>query len=754
MSERRGPEMDDSRIIKTEYSEEMQKSFIDYAMSVIIARALPDVRDGLKPVQRRTLYDMHELGIRYDRPYRKSARIVGDTMGKYHPHGDSSIYEALVVMSQDFKKGMPLIDGHGNFGNIEGDGAAAMRYTEARLQKVTQEAFLADLDKDVVDFVPNFDETEKEPSVLPVKIPNLLVNGSEGIAVGMATSIPPHNLGEVIDAVKAYMLNNEITTKELMRYLKGPDFPTGGIVINKDELEDIYETGTGKIKLRGKVEFQKGKAGKTNVVITEIPYTMIGANIAKFLSDVAALSETKKTQDIVDISNQSSKEGIRIVIELRKDADPENFVNMLYKKTRLEDTFGVNMLAIANGRPETMGLKQIIKANVDFQFEVATRKYTNLLAKEQERKEIQEGLIKACNVIDLVIEILRGSKDRAMAKACLVEGKVDGIKFKSKESRIMAAQLMFTEKQANAILEMRLYKLIGLELEALINEHEETMANIYRYEDILDRRDSMAQVIMNELDGFKKEYSHPRKTVIENGQEAVYKEKELEEMDVVFLMDRFGYAKTVDVSTYERNKEAADAENKYVFTCKNTGRICLFTSTGQMHTIKVLDLPYGKFRDKGTPIDNVSNFSQKNEEIIYITSQKELNLCRVIFATAQSMLKVVDGGEFDVTKRTVAATKLAEGDSVVSVTALTDQRNIVLQTKAGFFLRFAVDEIPEKKKGAIGVRGMKLGDGDQVENVYYTKNAVETTIEYKGKELVLNNLKLGKRDSKGTKVRV
>ena len=534
--------MDDSRIIKTEYSEEMQKSFIDYAMSVIIARALPDVRDGLKPVQRRTLYDMHELGIRYDRPYRKSARIVGDTMGKYHPHGDSSIYEALVVMSQDFKKGMPLIDGHGNFGNIEGDGAAAMRYTEARLQKVTQEAFLADLDKDVVDFVPNFDETEKEPSVLPVKIPNLLVNGSEGIAVGMATSIPPHNLGEVIDAVKAYMLNNEITTKELMRYLKGPDFPTGGIVINKDELEDIYETGTGKIKLRGKVELQKGKSGKTNVVITEIPYTMIGANIAKFLSDVAALSETKKTQDIVDISNQSSKEGIRIVIELRKDADPENFVNMLYKKTRLEDTFGVNMLAIANGRPETMGLKQIIKANVDFQFEVATRKYTNLLAKEQERKEIQEGLIKACNVIDLVIEILRGSKDRAMAKACLVEGKVDGIKFKSKESRIMAAQLMFTEKQANAILEMRLYKLIGLELEALINEHEETMANIYRYEDILDRRDSMAQVIMNELDGFKKEYSHPRKTVIENGQEAVYKEKELEEMDVVFLMDRFGYA--------------------------------------------------------------------------------------------------------------------------------------------------------------------------------------------------------------------
>ena len=746
--------MDESRIIRTEYSEEMQKSFIDYAMSVIIARALPDARDGLKPVQRRTLYDMHELGIRYDRPYRKSARIVGDTMGKYHPHGDSSIYDALVVMSQDFKKGLPLIDGHGNFGNIEGDGAAAMRYTEARLQKITQEAFLSDLDKDVVDFVPNFDETEKEPSVLPVKISNLLVNGSEGIAVGMATSIPPHNLGEVIDATKAYLQNENITTAELMRYIKGPDFPTGGIVINKDELLDIYETGMGKIKLRGKVEFEKAKGGKTNVVITEIPYTMIGANISKFLMDVAALSEPKKTQDIVDISNQPSKEGIRIVIELRKDADSENFVNMLYKKTRLEDTFGVNMLAIYNGRPETMSLRQIIKASVDFQFEIATRKYTNMLAKELERKEIQEGLIKACNVIDLIIEILRGSKDRAMAKACLVEGKIDGIKFRTKESKIMATQLCFTEKQANAILEMRLYKLIGLEIEALINEHEETMANIYRYEEILEKREAMAMVISSELDGFKKEYAKARKTVIENGQEAVYKEKEIEEMEIMFLMDRFGYAKTIDMATYERNKEAADTENKYVFTCKNTGRICLFTNTGQLHTIKVMDLPFGKFRDKGVPIDNVSNFSSEKEQIVYITSQKELNLCPVLFVTAQSMMKIVDGGEFDVAKRTVAATKLNDGDEVVSVVAIREQRNIVLQTKDGFFLRFPIEEIPEKKKGAVGVRGMKLGDKDLIEQVYYTRNAVETTIQYKNKKLVLNNLKPGKRDTKGTKVRV
>ena len=734
----------DDRIIKTEYSEVMQKSYIDYAMSVIIARALPDARDGLKPVQRRTLYDMYELGIRYDRPYRKSARIVGDTMGKYHPHGDSSIYDALVVMSQDFKKGLPLIDGHGNFGNIEGDGAAAMRYTEARLEKITQEAFLADLDKDVVDFIPNFDETEKEPSVLPVKIPNLLVNGSEGIAVGMATNIPPHNLAEVIEATKAYMLDETISTKELMRYIKGPDFPTGGIVINEDELSDIYETGVGKIKIRGKIEVEKAKGGKTNLVITEIPYTMIGANISKFLMDVAALAETKKTQDIVDITNQSSKEGIRIVIELRKDADVENFKNMLYKKTRLEDTFGVNMLAISDGRPETMGLKQIIQENVRFQYEITTRKYKNLLAKELERKEIQEGLIKACNVIDLIIEILRGSKDRAMAKACLVEGNTTGIKFKSKESEIMAAQLMFTEKQANAILEMRLYKLIGLEIEALINEHEETMANIYRYEDILARKDSMAQVIMNELDAIKEQYKRARRTQITTASEAVYVEKKIEEMDIVFLMDRFGYAKTIDTATYERNREAADTENRFVFPCKNTCKICLFTNTGQLYTLKAMDLPFGKFRDKGVPIDNVSNYDSSKETIIYAASQSDLNLYRLIFATKQAMLKIVDGGEFDVAKRT---------DEVVNVTVLKEQRNIVLQSKEGYFLRFAIEEIPEKKKGAIGVRGMKLGVKDEVEAVYYTQNAVEQTISYGSRQLELNKIKLAKRDGKGVKVR-
>ena len=743
----------EEKIIKTEYSEVMQKSFIDYAMSVIVARALPDVRDGLKPVQRRTLYDMYELGIRYDRPYRKCARIVGDTMGKYHPHGDSSIYDALVVMAQDFKKGMPLVDGHGNFGNIEGDGAAAMRYTEARLEQVTQEAFLADLDKDVVDFGPNFDETEKEPTVLPVKIPNLLVNGSEGIAVGMATSIPPHNLGEVIEAEKAFMKNEAISTAELMKYLNGPDFPTGGIVTNKDDLLSIYETGTGKIRIRGKVEVEKGKGGKTSVVITEIPYPMIGANIGKFLADVAALAETKKTADISDISNQSSKEGIRIVIELKRDADVDNFINMLYKKTRLEDTFGVNMLAIADGRPETLGLRAILKAHVDFLYQVTTRKYENLLTKERNRREIQEGLIKACNVIDLIIEILRGSRDRAMAKACLVEGKTDGIRFKSKESKLMAGQLSFTENQANAILEMRLYKLIGLELEALIKEHEETLANIYRYEDILERRESMAQVIINELDEIKKKFARPRRTVIDNCAEAVFEEKKAEEVDVMFLMDRFGYARTIDLSVYERNKEAADAENRFAFQCRNTGRVCLFTNTGQLYTIRVSDLPYGKFRDKGVPVDNVSNYDSTKEEIRNVCSQSELNLCRVIFTTKMGMIKVVDGGEFDVMKRTVAATRLQDGDEVKDVTVLKEQQTVVLQTHKGFFLRFAVEEIPEKKKAAVGVRAIRLSPEDFVEAVHFTEPGKDGSIPFGDRQLELSRLKIAKRDGKGTKVR-
>lgn len=740
-----------SNIIQTEYSELMQKSYIDYAMSVIIARALPDVRDGLKPVQRRTLYDMYELGIRYDKPYRKSARIVGDTMGKYHPHGDSSIYDALVVMAQDFKKGLPLVDGHGNFGSIEGDGAAAMRYTEARLQKITQEAYLADLDKNVVDFVPNFDETEKEPAVLPVKVPNLLINGAEGIAVGMATSIPPHNLTEVLNGVIAYMKNPDINTEQMMEYIPGPDFPTGGIVANKDDLLAIYSTGAGKIKVRGKVEVEQMKGGKTRLVITEIPYTMIGANIGKFLNDVYSLVETKKTSDIVDITNQSSKEGIRIVLDLKKGADVEALENLLYKKTKLEDTFGVNMLAVVDGRPETMGIVPIIRHHVNFQYEIATRKYTTLLAKEKDKKEIQEGLIAACDVIDLIIEILRGSKNVKDAKACLMTGETENIRFKSKESEEMASKLRFTERQASAILEMRLYKLIGLEIEALMKEHEETLAKIAQYQDILEHRSSMAKVIIKELKQYIKEYGTPRKTAIDNLKEAVVAEKKIEEKDVVFLMDRFGYVRTIDVSTYERNREAVESENKSFFICRNTDKICIFTDTGNMHLLKVQDIPFGRLRDKGTPIDNLSNYDSREENVIGMYSLSALASRKVLFGTKQTMLKLVDGTEFDVAKRTTAATKLSEEDKLLIVYPLTGGETIVMRSDRDMFLRIEADSIPEKKKGAVGVRGMKLALDDTLTDIYMLPEGSEQSVEVKGKEVALHRLHVGNRDTKGGK---
>ena len=766
------------QIVKTEFSEIMQKSYIDYSMSVITARALPDARDGLKPVQRRVLYAMDQLNLGHDKPHRKSARIVGDTMGKYHPHGDSSIYETLVVLSQDFKKGMALVDGHGNFGSIEGDGAAAMRYTEARLKKFTEDVYLSDLDKNVVDFVPNFDETEKEPEVLPVRVPNLLINGADGIAVGMTTNIPPHNLREVVDAVCAYMDNEDIETSDLLKIMPGPDFPTGGIVINKSELLNIYETGQGKIKLRGKVVYEpaKKRSERDKLVITDIPYTMIGANISKFISDVVDLIETKKTSDIVDISNESSKEGIRIVLELKKNADYKNLENMLYKKTKLEDTFGVNMLAIVNGRPETLSLKQLIKHHVDFQFELATRKYTTLLNKEKDNKEIKEGLIKACDIIDLIIEILRGSKNLKMAKDCLVNGNVEGINFKTEKSRKEASKLRFTERQATEILQMRLYKLIGLEILQLQKEYEECLKKIAKYEKILSSKKEMAKVIKADLVSISKEYGVDRKTEILDAEVAVFKEKEIEEKPVVFIMDRFGYAKTIDVSAYERNKEVVHAENKYVFTCMNTGKILIFTDTGNLHQIKVLDLPHTRFRDKGTPIDNVGNYDSSGENIVFIGSESNIKNKKLLFVTKMGMMKLVDFTEFEANKKTVMATKLNEDDLVVSV-SLTDAKiekyskftlegeiveeesiesnlNVVLATKGGIFLKFPLTEVPEKKKNAIGVRGIKLAKDDTVLDVYLYGDGDDVTVDYKKKTVDLSKMKMAHRDTKGTKVKL
>ena len=502
------------------------------------------------------------------------------------------------------------------------------------------------------------------------------------------------------------------------------------------------------------MEVEKVKGGKERLVISEIPYTMIGANIGKFLNDVCALVESKKTTDIVDISNQSSKEGIRIVLELKKGADVEQLKNMLYKKTRLEDTFGVNMLAVAGGRPETLGLKAIIEHFLDFQFELTTRKYRTMLAKELDKKEIQEGLIKACDCIDLIIEILRGSKNIKQAKACLVDGVVEGIKFKTKKSAQDAKKLHFSEAQATAILEMRLYKLIGLEIEALEKEHEQTLKNIATYEDILENHSSMSNVIKKELDKIKKEYARPRKTVIENGKEAVYVEKKFEEAEVVFLMDRFGYCKCMDPGLYERNKETADAENKYVFRAMNTDKVCIFTDTGRMHQVKMIDVPMGKLRDKGVAVDNLCNYESKNEIMIYVNSLSNILKQKLLFATTTGFVKIVDGSEFDVGKRTIAATKLADDDKVSAVIDAQTAKNIIMQTKNGFFIRFAMDEVPEAKKTAQGAKGIALSDGDAVEKTFGAKRIDEETFIYKEKEVAINRIKLTKRNQKGTKLRV
>ena len=675
-------------------------------------------------------------------------------------------------MSQDFKKGMALVDGHGNFGSIEGDGAAAMRYTEAKLKKFTQEVYLADLDKNVVDFGPNFDETEKEPVVLPVRVPNLLVNGAEGIAVGMTTNIPPHNLGEVTDAVIAWLDasiagKQELSSTDLMKYITGPDFPTGGIVINKSELPAIYESGNGKIKLRGKVVFEqaKKKSEKDKLVITEIPYTMIGAGIGKFISDICDLIENKKLNDVTDISNESSKEGIRIVLELKKNADIEKIKNTLYKKTKLEDTFGVNMLAIVDQKPETLGLKEIIRHHVDFQFDLATRKYTYLLQKDLEQKEIKEGLIKACNIIDLIIEILRGAPNLKAAKQCLIDGNTENISFKNPSSRLYASQLNFTEKQAQAILELRLYKLIGLEILALEKEYNELLKRIAEYEDILGNTASMAKVIKKDLQKIKKEYATERRTVIEDGTAAVYVEEKVAEAEYVFVMDRFGYAKLIDPASYERNRETIELENKYIFSCMNTDKICVFTDNGYLHQIKALDVPVKKFRDKGVPLDNLGNYDSSGENIVFISAAGQLKNKKLLFTTTQAMMKFVDASEFEVSKRTVASTKLAEGDLIVSIYALDkgyddflmSEENmafsdiVVLQTEQGVFLRFKTEEIPEKKKGAVGVRGMKLLKNDKVEKVYVMDAGDTLEVEANGVKVELRSLKLKKRDQTGWK---
>lgn len=738
-------------VIQLDFSEEMRNSYRDYAVSVIIARALPDVRDGLKPVQRRILYAMNELSLSPGKPHRKSARIVGDTMGKYHPHGDSSIYDALVHMTEDYSLSIPLVDGHGNFGSIDGDGAAAMRYTEARLSYGAM-ALLENIDKGLVPFGPNFDESEKEPLVLPATIPNLLINGTTGIAVGMATNIPPHNTSEVIDAIIAFMDNPEISTKGLMKYIKGPDFPTGGIITNSDDLYNIYDTGEGRIKIRSKVEIEDSSAGRKNLIITEIPYTVAGNKI-KLLENLASLAKDKVFDEIYDVRDESSKEGIRIVIEVKKDRDIQNLLNGLYQKTPMEDTYGVNMLAVKNKQPVTFTLKGLVNEFVMFQEELYTKEYEHLLEKANDRLEIVEGLIKATDVIDLVIEILRGSSSIKQAKDCLTKGITEGIKFRTKKSEKEAMHLGFSERQAEAILSMQLGKLIGLELLKLHQESNSLITSITNYKKILGDINELHKVIKKRLKTYKKQFGRERRTTLENTSNAKYIE-EIKEEDIYVVIDRFGYCKSLDETSYSRLAPETLEEYTHIIPMKNTGRLCIFSAAGSMYQIKALSIPKTRSRDKGVLIQTLCKIG-KDDIITYIPFD-DLSESQLLFVSKAGYVKLVSGIEFETNRSVISSTKLEKEDTLICVQPVTveetieNNRNVLMITEKGYVLMFPLNQTDEFKKTSKGLKGIPLAKEDKLAYAGIVAPD-ETDIEFNNRHYNPQKIKLKNRNEKPVK---
>ena len=731
----------DETIINVDYSEEMRKSYVDYALSVITDRALPDVRDGLKPVHRRILYGMKELGLKNSLPYKKSARIVGEVMGKYHPHGDASIYDAMAHMAQDWYYIYPLVDGHGNFGSIEGDEQAASRYTEARLSKISEELFLQDLEKGVVPFVPNFDDNEKEPTVLPVKIPNLLLSGTEGIAVGMASKIPTHNLGEIVDGTIAVMDKPSIGMDELIKVIKGPDFSTGGIIANTNDLKSIYESGTGKIRVRGKYHTETVGADRVNIVITEIPFTMIGS-IERFLENIATLVCDKTLQDVSNIKNFSDKDGIRIVIETKKGADIDYIVNVLYKKAKFEDTFGYNAMAICNGNPCQLSLKDILTEFIVFNKENYRTKYTYLLEREEQQKEVREGLIEAVDCVDLIIEVLRGSTKVVDAKNCLMFGNTSGIKFKTKTSEKKAQSLSFTELQATAILEMKLQRLVGLEILSLQKELEQNIKNIEQYSSYLKSSTKMKNKIKKDLLEIKEKYGIPRKTELRNENEVLLDNAQVKEEQGYILIDKFGYTKTIDNATYERNADTISAY-KYCIKMSNMDKLCVFTDSGKCHFVKGIDIPQCKYKDKGEMLGKLSNYDS-HENIIFIAPFSQIENEKLVFVNEFGMCKIVSGQDFVATKRTVDATKKDSG-KVVYIEKISAESDMCIKTKDGMFIRFKISEISEMKKTSVGVRGIKLKNDD----VVVSAKIGTTKAEIDG--ISFTAIKLTKRDGVGIK---
>ncbi|HFH9946252.1 TPA: DNA gyrase subunit A [Streptococcus suis] len=697
--------MQDKNLVTVNLTNEMKSSFIDYAMSVIVSRALPDVRDGLKPVHRRILYGMNELGITPDKPHKKSARITGDVMGKYHPHGDSAIYEAMVRMAQWWSYRHMLVDGHGNFGSMDGDGAAAQRYTEARMSKIALE-MLRDINKNTVNFADNYDASEREPEVLPARFPNLLVNGTTGIAVGMATNIPPHNLGETIEAVKLVMDNPEVTTREIMEVLPGPDFPTGALVMGKSGIHRAYETGKGSITLRSRTEIEEYGNGRERIVVTEFPYMV---NKSKVQEHIVKLVQEKRIEGITAVRDESNREGVRFVIEVRRDASANVILNNLFKQTQLQTNFSFNMLAIQNGVPKILSVRQILESYIEHQKEVVTRRTQFDKEKAEARAHILEGLLIALDHIDEVIRIIRNSETDAIAQAELME-KFD-----------------LSERQSQAILDMRLRRLTGLERDKIQSEYDELIALIADLADILAKPERVVTIIKEELDEVKRKYADPRRTELMVGEVLSLEDEDLiEETDVLITLSNQGYIKRLAQDEFQAQKRGGRGvqgtgvkDDDFVRELVSTSthdRLLFFTNKGRVYRLKGYEIPeYGRTA-KGLPVVNLLKLEENEsiQTIINVTKDQEAD-SYLFFATRQGVVKRTSVSEFaNIRQSGLKALNLKEDDELINVFLTNGQADVIMGTKFGYSVRFAEEDVRNMSRIATGVRGIKLREGDQL----------------------------------------
>jgi len=729
------------KIQPVEIEEEIKYSYLDYAMSVIVSRALPDVRDGLKPVQRRVLYTMYELGLLHNRPYKKCARIVGETLGKYHPHGDAAVYDTLVRLAQDFTMRYPLVDGQGNFGSVDGDSPAAMRYTEARLSAIAEE-MLQDIEKNTVDFRPNFDETLKEPEVLPTILPNLLVNGSSGIAVGMATNIPPHNLNEIVDGLIALLKNPDLPVEKLMRYIKGPDFPTGGIIVGLSGIKEAYTTGKGRIIVRAKASIENYK-GRSRIVITEIPYQV---NKASLIEKIAELVQERKIEDISDIRDESDKDGMRIVIELRRDAQPEVVLNNLYKHTNLQTTFGVIMLALVNGVPKILNLKEMMNEFINFRLNVIVRRTKFELDDAEKRAHILEGLKIALDNIDEIVELIKKSKDPETAKVNLMK------KFK------------LSEIQAKAILDMRLQRLTGLERSKVESEYKEMIKLIEKLKSILRSKELQKELIHEELLKLKEKYGDERRTLIIEGEEDFSVEDLIAEEDVVITITHNGFIKRYPVSGYRRQNRGGkgitaavtkdDDFIEHMFVASTHHHIIFFTDKGRAYSLKVHEIPEGSRASRGRSISHLIR-KEPDEKVTAFVAVKEFNEnLFVTMVTKTGLVKKVPLMEFATTRKTgLIAINLNRGDRLVDARLTDGGQDLIIGTRKGIAIRFNEKDIRPMGRQAAGVRGIKLEKDDEVIGMIAVKRAGTTILVVTekgfGKRSELNDYRVTHRGGKG-----